>query len=403
MKKLTIFTITLIFILRFSSQSVLAIDCQSTVGKSQEEIKAIVEACQQKLNEKRTQVSSINSELSEKVQKINTLKQKINKIKSETEDITNQIQDREVQIESLDLEVSNLIGEVLKSAVDEYKKSYLSPSVFDIFFASESFTTLANNLFYSGFVRAEKVQDSFRAERVKAAHVDINADKLEDLDSLSIKKEKSEEAVTNEAKSAEKTKEALSQTKQEEAQYQRMLSEAQSQLEGFKSFVSAAGGGAIGANGFGSGNNGWYMSQRDSRWANQRIGASKEIILEVGCLVTSVAMSLKARGVDQSPVNIASNTDYFFANTAYFLSRSNFSWPGGVKYADIPKSQIREKLRSGQPIVAGLRAGKYGTHFVVLIGLEGDNIIMHDPYYGPDKKFNDYYTEGRIFSSGIFY
>lgn len=395
-----IFLILLIF---FCLQKLaLAVDCTSdTTNKSEDEIKAIVAACESKVREKQQQLQNISSELTHRVQKIGSLKSKINAIQKESTDISEEIDDRNGRINELDGTVNKLIDEVREMVVVSYKKP--TPSLLEVIFSSQNVNNLINDYAYSKFLRQDKIDESFRIERVKAAHADIKADKEEDLLSLEEDKTLTEKSVKKEEVQVNEQKDLYQDTKKDEAQYQKMLSEAQAQLSSFKSFVSSAGGGEIGANGFGSGSNGWYYSQRDARWANTRIGNSKEIMLEVGCLVTSVTMGLKAKGVDWVPTSIATNPTYFFSNTAYFLSRSNFSWPNGIKYSSINKSEIRDKLKNGQPVIAGVYAGKYGTHFIVLFKLDGDTIIMHDPYYGPDLKFTDYYSEGRIFSAGIFY
>ena len=97
----------------------------------------------------------------------------------------------------------------------------------------------------------------------------------------------------------------LLDTQNDEANYQRIISLAKAQLSGFKSFASSAGAGVISANQFGNGSDGSYYSQRDSRWASQNIGYSSENILDVGCLLSSVAIVGKRYGSNVTPADIA--------------------------------------------------------------------------------------------------
>jgi hypothetical protein len=118
-------------------------------------------------------------------------------------------------------------------------------------------------------------------------------------------------------------------------------------------------------------------------------------------LLTSVAMVLKSKGVDVSPQNIATNNSYFFGNTAYMLYRYQLSLPGGRTGKGIAISEIESNLNNNEPVIVGLNAGSYGTHFIVLKKNDGGDYIMFDPVYGPDKKFSEHYSKGQIFSAEI--
>lgn len=193
----------------------------------------------------------------------------------------------------------------------------------------------------------------------------------------------------------------LDVTKNDEAKYQSLLEEAQTELASFKGFTSSAGGGNIGSNGFGSGKDGNYFSQRDGRWANNKIGRSGDTIYEVGCLLTSVAMVHKFYGSSTTPAKIASNAAYYFSSTAAML----IPWPGvdGRRYSNVGKSGIDSELSKGNPVIVGIYANNsVGTHFVVIIKKENGKYIMHDPYYGPDLVFSDRYSTNSIFQAVAF-
>ncbi len=196
-------------------------------------------------------------------------------------------------------------------------------------------------------------------------------------------------------------KNLLTITQNDERKYQQILAEAKAQIAGFKSFSASTNTGIIAADSLGVGYDGTYYSQRDQRWALATIGDSPETIKEVGCLLTSVAMALRAKGVDVNPLSIAGNGSYFWLDTAYMLYRSQLSLPGGKTGKSIGISEISNYLSNNEAVIVGLNAGGYGTHFIVLKKIEGSDYIMFDPIYGPDKKFTDHYSTGQIFSAEI--
>jgi peptidoglycan hydrolase CwlO-like protein len=189
----------------------------------------------------------------------------------------------------------------------------------------------------------------------------------------------------------------LASTQNDEAKYQQLLKEAQEQLDSFRGFVSNAGGSIIGSDEFGKGKEGWYFSQRDERWANTSIGKSGEKVFDVGCLITSIAMVYKAEGKDITPKDIAKDTSRFWYNTAWMLR----PWEGPGDFTPISKSSIDANLKK-RPVIVGVYAGAYGTHFVVLAEKDEDNYIMYDPWYGPDLDFSDYYSFPQIFEAAVF-
>ena len=191
----------------------------------------------------------------------------------------------------------------------------------------------------------------------------------------------------------------LADTQNDEAKYQELLAEAEKELASFAGFVQYAGGGVIGSNEFGSGKEGWYLSQRDSRWANKKIGGSNYTVFEVGCLITCVSMYYNYYDKNVSPADIARDSSRFFSNTAMML----IPWKGppGKSYKAITASSIDGELED-RPVIVGVYAGPYGTHFVVLSKKSGSDYIMYDPWYGPDLKFSDYYTKSSIYSAVVF-
>jgi peptidoglycan hydrolase CwlO-like protein len=194
----------------------------------------------------------------------------------------------------------------------------------------------------------------------------------------------------------------IAATQNRETEYQNIISEALRQVRALGTFFASTGVGSISANGLGTGEGGWYYSQRDERWASMRMGGSSESVLDVGCLITSVSMVLKAKGQDVTPITIASNPRYFSGGidsgcfpggypTAYACFRSTFngSWPGNLQNRrGLSRSEVDEQLEKGNPVIAGV----YGPHFIVLKKKVDGEYIMNDPIYGPDLKVSSHYT-----------
>jgi hypothetical protein len=111
-------------------------------------------------------------------------------------------------------------------------------------------------------------------------------------------------------------------------------------------------------------------------------------------------MVMKKHGIDVNPGDVASNTSYFFADTAYML----IPWVGGKISSTwgFDRGTVDSKLSSGEPVIVGIRGGPFGQHFVVLKSGSNGNYTMNDPWNGPDLKFSDYYSLSSIFQYGYY-
>lgn len=368
-----------------------------------EEFKSCIErkkSClENKITEAQKQKNTLNSAISVISSKISIQEIQIAKIQSEINQLEREITALSELIGGLNLSLDRLSGLLVERVKEQYKQARVSQ--FTQFLASESFGEFFGRQQYLQRTSDETALAMERAELKRIIY-----DQQKDL------KETKQNEVELKKKEIVKQKTILDQQKREqqdllkvtsnnEARYQQLLAEAEAQVASFKSFVSNAGGGVIEPDALGKGYDGSYFSQRDKRWAGAQIGRSSENIYDVGCLVTSIAMALKSKGVDVTPLSIASNTSYFFYNTAYMLSRSGLSLPGGKTDRKIAISSINSELDSGTAVIVGLKAGPYGTHFVVLKKKEGADWIMHDPWYGPDLKFTSHYRSSQIYSAEI--
>lgn len=128
----------------------------------------------------------------------------------------------------------------------------------------------------------------------------------------------------------------------------------------------------------------WYFSQRDSRWANQRIGNSKSLMKDYGCAVSSVAMVFRKLGSNTDPGKMAKEKIFY-----YDLIKWPGSWSPGidlassVSHGNISWSKIDSQIKNGNPVIVYIKkTNGGGGHYVVVTGKDKKDYIVHDPYFG---------------------
>lgn len=377
--------------------SVLRDQCQSALDKRD---KALGE------------VKTLEGELAYFDAQISLTELKIQNSISEIQKRTELLEELTIDIENLSQRIESLVDSidfqtnVLQERMRErYKSGDTSPLL--VLLGSNTWDTLVKKAEYLRILQMQdqKLLDEMRATKeaftVQKNLFEEKKSQTEELRAQVEQEKQNLESYQVDLNNQRASKEKLKQQTQNDAvKYDALYKQAIAQANSFKSFVGSAGGGVIGANAFGKGDEGWYYSQRDERWANENIGDSNEIVFEVGCLVTSVAMVHRGYGHDVTPEDIASESDYFFGSTAMM----SIPWPApsGTSYRSINTSQIEGELDDGNPVIVGINAGPYGTHFVVLADMDGDDYVMYDPYYGPDLSFSDYYNTGSIFQAVVF-
>lgn len=332
----------------------------------------------------------------------NTLSSQIDFADTQIYIATLRIQDTERKISQTADEIENLKGRIttLNSSLDYLTKLLLEKIVesykrreaplFSMFIDPDNASLMVNRLKYAKAAEENDRRLAFQVQQAK-----LNFEQQRDQRKVKQAELANLQAVLEDQKSAldsqrvQKQK-LLNDTQSDEFTYQRLLSLAQAQLSGFKNFVFSSGASSvIGANSFGNGSDGNYYSQRDERWASRSMGYSSESVLDVGCLITSTAMVAKKYGDSSTPGDLASDVNRFYSNTAYVT----LPWKSVAGRSYTPVSNIDQELQNGNYVIVGVGGcSSGGSHFVVLTKKEGDSYIMHDPIYGPDKKFSDYYS-----------
>jgi hypothetical protein len=141
-------------------------------------------------------------------------------------------------------------------------------------------------------------------------------------------------------------------------------------------------------------------NQRDSRWANTRLGGcTSDTIGTAGCALTSFTMALTYNGrFNVNPLNVNSTLGTkacaFDANysAGKYSMRANIL-AASPQYEEPAKKIIRGGLKSLKPVMVGMKkVDGSGSHFVLVYGFEqyGSNSFLHF-IYDPEGK-NDYAT-----------
>ncbi|MDH7476693.1 MAG: hypothetical protein QHH09_04540 [Microgenomates group bacterium] len=383
----------LILLLFFPIKKITSVECQPGYSyRNEEELNQIIDACEQKTKDLRQAINSLASQIKYMDTQIYLTTLKIQETEQKIIKTQNEIETLSSKIEGLDQSLNYLSKLLIERIAEGYKKRSLS--LFSLLLDSENADDFFNRFKYLKTAQENNQKLLIQVQQAKLNYEDqkkLREEKKVELANLNITLNSQRNALNSQKTQKQKL---LIDTKNSEEFYQQILAQAKKQLAAFKSFVQSSGANTvIDANGLGTGSDGSYYSQRDIRWAYKTIGYSSENILNVGCLLTSIAMFAKKNGQNSTPADIASEFDRFYGLTAYMA----LPWKGvaGKSYHSISKSDIDQELNNGNYVIVGiLRNSCYagGDHFVLLIRKDGDDYIMHDPVFGPDLKFSSHYS-----------
>lgn len=363
-------------------------------SKQQEELQARINELQKKVSDLQGQAKTLFSQIAVMDGQIKLTEYRIDSTKAQLLSLSVDIDTADKKIGNLEKDLSGLTHVLINRIVATYKVG-TSPS-FQILLASNSVSNFFTKLNYLKIAQAHDkklIYDTQQAKTDYANQKNIFEEKKKKVESLKDQLEAYNTQLDSEKQSK---KQLLSVTQNDEQKYQRLLREAEAQIRSFKSFSAAKTGGSPSILPAQPSPDGWYYNQRDERWGRNNIGASPEQVWEVGCLVTSTAMVRKQRGENITPADVARESSYFFANTAMML----MPWNGMFTSRGKDLGAIDSFLAGGKPVIVGVYAGPYGTHFLVLKSGSGGNYVMNDPWYGPDLNFSDHYSTSQIFQYG---
>lgn len=123
------------------------------------------------------------------------------------------------------------------------------------------------------------------------------------------------------------------------------------------------------------------FKQTDSRWANVKLGSSGKTISQIGCATTALAMTESYRtGTVIYPNDMAKKLKYTSSGSLY--------WPENyyiVSSISGYMSKIYNLLKSGKPVLIGLKKSSGAQHWVVVTGylggdtLKASSFTVNDP------------------------
>ena len=152
-----------------------------------------------------------------------------------------------------------------------------------------------------------------------------------------------------------------------------------------------------------------YYSQIDSRWKNHpytSIGDSSQTIGTSGCGPTSAAMvvsSIKGVVYPDTMGDLYVNNGFRSPHDGTYLSA--FRWTAnyyGIEYTQTSNLDIAvDLLRNNYLLVASCGEGLFttGGHLIAIMGVDGNTLIIHDPYLY-NGKFDIYGRSGKVTVSG---
>lgn len=120
--------------------------------------------------------------------------------------------------------------------------------------------------------------------------------------------------------------------------------------------------------------------QYDSRWANVKIGSYGKTMRQIGCATTALAMMESYRtGTTITPADMTYRVGYTASGSIYWPS--NYT---AVTSSTNYLSKIYSILKSGKPVLLGLKNSYGSQHWVVVCGFNGgslsaSNFTIRDP------------------------
>ncbi len=364
---------------------------------------------QSKLTELRQQKNTLSSQIQYMDTQIYLTNLKIQQTEEKINTLTKEIENLESRIVGLDDSLNYLSKLLIEKIVQSYKQREIT--LFNLFFDSNNASNLIQKIKYVKSVRDTNQKLLIQVQQTKLNFEEqkkLREEKKKELDNLTtvLARQKIDLASQKTAKQR-----LLAETQNSEVVYQQLLTQARAQLASLSNFVRSQGGAGILTNQTYCDSWGCYYNQRDSQWGNFVVNNSYDCsdgsssactLAKIGCLITSVAMISTHLGANINPIDIASNSDNFWSNTALLNKGVIYAKGISIRRTTIP-GYLTPDIVNSKPVIVGITHGSFGTHFLVIKKYENGNYIMNDPYIenGKDKVFTDYYSLNSVFSVDV--
>lgn len=128
-----------------------------------------------------------------------------------------------------------------------------------------------------------------------------------------------------------------------------------------------------------------FYRQSDPRWANDRVGGSRQTLKAVGCMVCCVSMALEHYGFHFNPAQL----------NELLKDHGGYSSSGLVQWGAIPKITDNEievlpyenpgldfvdkSLRKNEPVIVKVRSNRGTTHWILIVKKENGQYLIKDP------------------------
>jgi len=136
-------------------------------------------------------------------------------------------------------------------------------------------------------------------------------------------------------------------------------------------------------------------SQRDPRWANDRMGSSAITLGQEGCLISTVASFMSFLGHQETPGSfnkkLTANGGYASPNLYYWnmpavlfgdvLKSEDRSFSNGIGFED-EVTRILEEKRPVLAMVDFIPGGTFNQHWVLIVGKVDGVFYLVDPWWG---------------------
>jgi peptidoglycan hydrolase CwlO-like protein len=393
-----LFTITLTLGIYLSTplitERIMSLECKpGFTYQDKAELEQIKILCEKKVGELRNQANTLSSQIQFMDTQIYLTSLRIEDTEQKIETSENEVELLDKRIDGLDESLNHLSKLLVERIVDGYKSQ--SISFFNIFLDSDNANDLLNRVKYQKTTRENNQKLLVQVQESKLNYESqkkTREDKIVELDKLTALLSTQKQELDSQKVQKQQL---LTATRSDETVYQNLVEKARQELRGFTAFTTAAGG--AGLTSFGSGSNGWYYTQRDPAWGNYLLPGSSSSVALAGCAMTSVAMVCKSYGQDMTPTTMVNSPNKFIGgdlwNWAFNCDGKSQSW--------ISASQdgVKSYVQQNKPVILRLVAPSVsGLHFVVAWKWDegSQDFIIHDPYYGPDKKFSERYDWSQV-------
>lgn len=311
---------------------------------------------------------------------------------------TKKFEDASVQISNLERRIEKEQSQIeqqkiiLSGLMRVYYEDY-QQGVLDVVLVDKDFSEILNQADYiqqSSF----KVSDVLQSIQNIKNDLDSQKKDLEDKKAEHEKLKNDLEEKKSDLQISESKKQSLlSQTQGDEQKYQQLLARVEQQkLELFDfstasnsdELISSVSSYAKPPSKYWESD--WYFSQRDSRWAGDKIGNSNTQMDGYGCAVTSLAMVFRSYGVGIDPGKMAKQPIFY-----YDLIKWPSSWTSGIQltssiaHSGVNWTTVQSEISKGNKVIVyiGKTNGK-GGHYVVIHHYDSSkkDYVVNDPYFG---------------------